>query len=420
MKSTQHISTQHHSACTRAVALGAAGCLLAGLVTACGGSDGSGGSGKVTTLTEMDYDTAPPQSKQLPKMLNACGKKAGVTIKRQALPRDQLMPKLLQGASAHQLPDLTLIDNPNLQQVAQTGALVPLKQAGLSTDGFYPSIVSAGQYQGKLYGIAPGVNGLALFYNKDKLAKANVKPPKTWAQLKSAAAKLTYGSTYGLGFSAVGNEEGVFQFEPFFFTAGGKLNKLDSAQGVKALQLWTDLVHDGSASKSVVNWTQADVNDQFVAGHLAMMINGSWQLAVLNKHKKLHYGVIPLPTPQAGGKPVTPLGGEVWAVAKSGGARQAKAIQVLKCMLSDKNTLSWSKLNAYVPSKQSAAAKLAKQKPLMSTFVTETATAKARTQVLGTKYPDVSTALADAIQSAITGSKSPQQALQQAQQQAGS
>ena len=40
---------------------------------------------------------------------------------------------------------------------------------------------------------------------------------------------------------------------------------------------------DGSMSKSVVNWTQADVNDQFMAGKAAMMVNGPWQLPALNE-----------------------------------------------------------------------------------------------------------------------------------------
>jgi len=71
-----------------------------------------------------------------------------VKIKHQQVPRAQFMPKLLQQASARSLPDLALIDNPDLQQLAATGGLVSLSQAGLSTKGLYPSIVQAGSLSG--------------------------------------------------------------------------------------------------------------------------------------------------------------------------------------------------------------------------------------------------------------------------------
>jgi multiple sugar transport system substrate-binding protein len=395
-------------------AMAAAGALV---LAACGTGSGSSGSGS-DTLTEIDYYDAAPQNTQLPQILDECATKAGVHIKHQQVPRAQFMPKLLQQASARQLPDLALIDNPDLQQLAATGGLVSLSGAGLTTDGLYPSIVAAGQYQGQTYGIAPGVNGLALYYNKDLFTQAGITPPRTWDELTSAAAKLTKGPRYGLAFSAVGTEEGSFQFEPFFWTAGAGLKQLDSPQAVKALTLWKDLVGSGSTSKSVVTWTQADVNDQFMAGNAAMMVNGPWQLPTLNADKKLHFGVVPIPIPDATAKPVTPLGGEVWTVGRSNPQREAKAVSVVKCLLGKDESLKWSKDAGYIPSNQQAAAQLAKDQPQLAAFVEEVGTAKARTAELGTAYPKVSQALADAIQSALAGGTSPKSALAQAQRSA--
>lgn len=396
-------------------ALAAAGVLV---LAACGTGSGSSGSGSSDTLTEIDYYDAAPQNTQLPQILDACATKVGVHIKHQQVPRDQFMPKLLQQASARTLPDLALIDNPDLQQLAATGGLVSLSKAGLTTDGLYPSIVAAGQYQGQTYGIAPGVNGLALFYNKDMFTQAGLAPPKTWDELTAAAKKLTKGSRYGMAFSAVGNEEGSFQFEPFFWTAGAGLKALDSPQAVKALTLWKNLVGTGSASKSVVTWTQADVNDQFLAGNAAMMVNGPWQLPTLNADKKLNFGVVPIPVPDAAAKPVVPLGGEVWTVGHSNAAREAKAVSVVKCLLGQEESLKWSKDAGYIPSNQQAAAQLAASQPQLSAFVAEVGTARARTAELGTDYPKVSQALANAIQAALAGGTSPQSALAQAQRDA--
>ena len=74
----------------------------------------------------------------------------------------------------------------------RTGALVSLSANGLSTTGLYPSIVAAGSYQGQTYGIAPGVNDLALYYNKDQFTAAGLTPPTTWADLVRRAIAAEY------------------------------------------------------------------------------------------------------------------------------------------------------------------------------------------------------------------------------------
>ena len=394
----------------------AASCLL--LLAACG--DSTSDSGDAGTLTEIDYYNADPQNAVLPGILQACATQAGVTIQRQTVPQGQLMSKLLLQASSHSMPDLALVDNPNLQQLAATGALVSLSGAGLSTAGLYPSIVAAGQYQGQTYGIAPGVNGLALFYNKDLFTKAGLTPPTTWEELSAAARKLTQGSQYGLAFSAAATEEGAWQFEPFLWTGGADLHQLDSPQAVAALTLLRDLQVAGAVSKSVVTWTQSDVNDQFMAGKAAMMVNGPWQLPTLNANKALNFGVVPIPVPSPSAKPVTPLGGEVWTVAHSNPAREAKAVAVAKCLLSREQSAKWSQEVGYIPSDEAAAAQLVACNPQLAAFVQEIATAKARTAELGTGYPKVSQALVGAIQAALAGTTSPQAALAQAQRTAQS
>ncbi|MBB5891453.1 ABC transporter substrate-binding protein [Kutzneria kofuensis] len=384
-------------------------------LAACGSSAGTANS-----ITELDYYTDQQGSAAWQKVLDTCSKQAGVTVQRQTVPTDQMLPKILQGASSRSLPNLVFTDNPTVQQIASTGALTPLSDYGIATDGFYDSIVNAGTYQGKVYGLAPGVNGLALLYNKDMLAEAGVEPPRTWDELKAAAAKLTKGPRYGLAFSAIPSEEGTWQFLPFFWSNGADLSAVDSDKAVRALEFVSGLVAGGSASKSVLNWNQNDVADQFVAGNAAMMINGSWNLARLDGEKALHYGVVPIPTPAAGGSPTVALGGEIGVIPATGQAAQQSAGKVLSCLLSPDVMASWDAGHAYVPSKKDVAEKFGQQYPNMRSFVTEVATARSRSAELGEKYPKVSQALATAVQAAITGSQSAEQALKQAQQAGGS
>ncbi len=399
----------------RAVMVGAAALAIALTAAGCG-SSASGGS--ASSITELDYYTDTSGSAAWQQVLSACTAQTGVKVNRQSVPTDQLTQKILQGATSHTLPDLAFTDNPTLQEIAATGALTPLTDYGIGTDGYYQSIVKAGTYQGKVYGLAPGVNGLALIYNKDLLQAADITPPSTWDELRADAAKLTKGSTYGLAFSAANSEEGTWQFLPFFWSNGADLSHLDSPRAVAALTFVAGLVSAGSASKSVVNWNQNDVTDQFTSGNAAMMINGSWTLPTLNESGSLHYGVVSLPTPTAGGSPVVALGGEVGVIPATGEGTQQAAAKVLSCVLSEKNMLGWDTGHDYVPSRQSTATTFAQRNPAMRSFVTEVDTARSRTADLGTKYPKVSTALATAIQAALTGAQSPQSALAQAQQQA--
>jgi multiple sugar transport system substrate-binding protein len=379
-------------------------------------SASSTGTKSRVTLTEVDYYNTVPASTALPPLLKKCAAATGVVIQRQMIPITSLVAKLLQDVSTHSFPNLALIDNPNVQQLAATGALAPL--TGVKTKGLFPSIAAAGSYKGKVYALAPGVNDLALFYNKDLLAKAGVQPPKTWAELKAAAMTLTSGTTYGLAFSAPSEEEASFQFEPFFWSNHASLLKLNSAAGVEALSYWQSLIAAGSVSKSVVTWTQGDVENQFAGGHAAMMVNGPWNMPVLAKTPDVHYGVVSIPVPKAGDKPVSPMGGEMWAIGRASTEKQAKAAEVLQCMLSPKQSLAWSNTVGYISTNIATAKAQAKKNPLLTAFANEIATAQTRTAQLGPKYNQVSQALWTAIQAVLAGGTSPQTALDTAQKSA--
>jgi multiple sugar transport system substrate-binding protein len=373
-------------------------------------------------LTEWDYYTAGDAALVWGNLLNQCGTDNNITIDRQSVPRNELISKVLLAAQQQQLPDVLMIDNPDLQEVANTGALAPLTDYGVDLKGLYPNLIDAGSLNEKVYGIAPGINGMALFYNVDMFNKANLKPPTTWAEVKDAAAKLTGNGVYGIAFSAVATEEGSWQFEPWFWGAGGDLKKLDSPEGVKALQFWVDLVNSGSASKSVVTWSQGDANNQFVAGKAAMQQNGVWNLGSLDK-AGIKYGVVPIPKPDGGAAP-GPMGGEVLTIPLSTNQSNMQAAgKLVNCLLSDKSMLAWANQNAYIPGRQALAEQVAKDRAAMKPFVDAAAAERSRPGPpanLGPNYSKVSQPLWNAIQAALTGAKTPQQALTDAQKEAES
>ena len=311
---------------------------LAAAVTAAGCSSGSGGgsssgsssSGK-TTITELDYFTTGGTN----TAVNTYNKQyeaahPGVTVKREVVPFANLITKVLQEASAGDLPNVVMLDDPNVPQVAATGQLLPLNGLpGFTTAGYVPGAISECTYQGKQYCFPIGTNTVGLFYNKAMFAAKHLSPPTTWAELESDAKALTSGKVYGFAFDATADEQSTFQLEPWAWGAGGQLDNVNSAAWKNSLQVWVDLVKNHSSSKSVLQWGQSpDLAQQFTNRTAAMVENGPWIFPLLNAagmKYNVDYGVTSIPSEKAGQTPITPLGGETWNLGKSGSSAQQTA-----------------------------------------------------------------------------------------------
>jgi len=408
-----------HRALTAALALGVplalAGC--GGGDQAVGGSGGGGGGGgDGTTLRVLDYYNNEPDKTVFQDVIDACGEAAGVAIEREAVPGNDLISTVLQQSSSRTLPDVLMLDNPDLQEIAASGALAPLSQFGITAEGYADGVVEASTYDGELYGLQPVTNTIALFYNEALLAEAGVEPPTTWEELESAAAALTTGDRYGLAFSAINTYEGTWQFLPFMWSNGGDESDIATPETAEALQLWVDLVSSGSASQSVVNWSQADVNDQFAAGNAAMQINGPWQFPVLDAVDGLDYGVVQIPAPSAGDTVVAPFGGETWTVPQTGDAdRQALAAQVVQCINDDDNMVTLATERGTVPTKPALVDAAVEAQPAIEPFAEQLPDLRSRTGELGEEWPTAATAIYTAVQDALVNGTDPAEALAAAQ-----
>ncbi|MFC4224157.1 sugar ABC transporter substrate-binding protein [Lysinibacter cavernae] len=385
-------------------------------LTACSsGGGGNASTADASTLSVIDYYNNEPEKTIIGEVLDECAAEIGVTLERQTVPGKDLIQKVLQQSSSKTLPDVLMLDNPDLQEIASTGGLSPLSDYGVSTEGFAKGILEAGTYEGEVYGLAPTVNTLGLFYNTEILEAAGLTPPTTWDELKTTAAALTTGDQYGVAFSAVATYEGSWQFLPFLWTNGGDETDLNSPEAAEALQLQTDLVNSGSASKSVVNWSQSDVKDQFAAGKAAMMVNGPWQIPALNETPDVKWGTVQIPINKAGQTPVAPLGGEVWTVPVTGNdAKQAKAAELIECITSDDVQLSLAEQRFTIPTKPALAEEFVSRVPTMEAFTEQVANARSRTGKLGTDWPQAATEIYTAIQLSLTGQASPKDAFTQA------
>ncbi|MER7283465.1 extracellular solute-binding protein [Dactylosporangium sp. NPDC000244] len=394
-----------------AAALALSACVLAACSTTSGTPDTGSAAGGTYTI----WDPYPQfdDSADWVKLLQKCGTDAGVTVKRTAYDTSDLTNKALLAAQQSNSPDVLIVDNPVVSTLADAGVLTTTEEMKVDTAAVEPNLLAAGQIGGKTYGIPIGANTLALYYNKAVLTAAGVDPAavKDWASLTAALGKVKATGKKGITFSAIGTEEGSFQFLPWFWGAGANLTKLDSPEGVSSLQLWTDWLKNGYAPNSVIGNTQTTSWQEFATGQFAFAENGTWQLGNAKK-TGFEYGIIPIPA-KAGGTAPAPTGGEfVTAPVQKDAARYTTTQKLIACLSSTENALTTDTTLSYIAATDAVQAKQVAANAELKVWVEAVKAAKGRTSDnLGTKYPKISQPMWTAVQAALSGSKSPADAM---------
>lgn len=391
---------------------------LVGALAACSsGSSTTTSSAPKGTYTFWDPYPQYNQSADWTKLVESCGTKAGVTVKRTGYDTTALVNKALLAGQQKASPDVLLVDNPSVSTFASAGLLTDTSQTKLPTTGIEANILAAGQISGKTFGVPIGANTLALYYNKDILSKAGVDVSSitSWDSLTAALAKVKAIGDAGITFSGINTEEGSFQFLPWFWGSGANLTKLDSGDAVSALSLLTGWVKDGYAPNSVIQDTQTTSWQEFIAGKTAFSENGTWQLAGA-KASGLNYGIISIPGKDSGSAPA-PTGGEFLTIpVQKNTARYQVSEKIVSCLIGTDNSVTTDNTLSYIAPTAAAQAKQVATNASLVPWVKAVKDAKGRTSDnLGTKYPKISEQLWTALQGALSGTGTPAALLKTAQ-----
>ncbi len=378
---------------------GAAALGLGGTLASCGSDRQS-----TATLTWWDcftLDNFQPGMNRLIKEI-----KAGVPdvrIERRTFPFAELDRQITLGAISGDLPDIAIVDNVAMNTLGGSGLLADLtgrvRDWG-QADQYYKGPWEGCQVGGKTLGIPNNSNCLALYCNTRMLQAAGVEPPTTWDELAAAAERLTSGDRFGLALSAIRTEEGVFQFLPFLWQAGGDLDTF-AEHGPTALTFLDGLIAKGSLSEQCVGWTQQDVNTRFLNQRAAMQINGPWQIPTL-KEADFDWTVVALPR---GKEAATCLGGENWVVMANT-EHQDKAWEVLEYTQRPSVLVPYLVAFGELPARKDLADQGSwASDPALRLFLSQLPLARPRRY--GPHYADASLAVAEAEQAVLTGSASP-------------
>jgi multiple sugar transport system substrate-binding protein len=396
--------------------------LVAG-VTACG-DDGTSDSGENAGGTYTFWDPYPQfdDNSDWARLVELCGQEAGVSVDRSGYDTSDLTNRALLAAQQGDSPDIIVLDNPVVSTLAEAGVLTSATELGLDVSGVAENLLAAGEVEGEAYGTPIGANTLALYYNAEVLAEAGVDPASVtdWESLTAALERVTASGAKGITFSAIGTEEGSFQFLPWFWGAGGDLRELDSPAAVAAVTLWKDWMDAGHAPNSVINNTQTTSWQEFETGEYAFAENGTWQLANAGA-AAFEYGVIAIPA-RDGGPAAAPTGGEFVTVpAQSDTARYEATRAIVECLTSGENLLATDAVLSYVAPAEALQDRQVTENESLGPWVDAVRSARGRTSDgMGTDYPVVSEQLWTAVQNALSGAQSPQDALAAAQEAAAS
>lgn len=400
---------------TAAIAVGAlAGCSTSdGDENASGSADAPGG-----TYTWWDPYPQHTEGSDWQNRVQACGDEAGVTIERTAYDTTALTNQLLLSAQEGTSPDVVLLDNPAVSTLAETGAITSMDELGFDTSNIDENLLAAGVVDGTAYGIPIGANTLALYYNAEILDAAGVDPSTItdWDSLNAALEAIDAAGSRAITFAGIGTEEGSFQFLPWFWGAGADLTELNSPEAVEAVQLWVDWLDNGWAPQSAIQNSQNTAWEEFLDGQTGFVENGTWQV---NSAAEAGFetGYITLPAKDGGAAPA-PTGGEfVMAPVQNDTARYEVTTQIVECMTTPEGFVETANTFAYyIPPTADGQEAFLEEHPELSVWVDAVRAAKGRTSDnLGTDYPLISEQLWTAVQAAMSGAMSAQDAMDAAQ-----
>ncbi|BAY63975.1 extracellular solute-binding protein [Calothrix brevissima NIES-22] len=349
--------------------------------------------------------------------------------------QDQQMPKILAAVVGNAPPDL-LWYNPTIAgQLVELDAIIPVDEMLAKSPvkaEIDPTLFASMEYQGKIWSIPFATNNVGIFYRPSLFKAAGIeKLPQTWEELRQVAQKLTRDSDgdrkidkYGMLLPLGKGEFTVFTWLPFMWSGGGELvsgnvqqaasvNLTDNQGAIAALQLWRDLITDGSAMLSEPE-RGYEVNN-LVSGKVAMQVTGPWSLGEFQQ-SGVDFDVFPIPKQQ---NPATSIGGENLFLFKTTSEQQKAAFQFAEYAVSEAFQTELALGTGYLPvnvrSRQSSKYQKFMQKfPQIQVFLDQAKFGRSRP--IFPNYSRISDNLGRAIESVLLGKNSPAEALKITQQ----
>ncbi|WP_233192648.1 ABC transporter substrate-binding protein [Acidimangrovimonas sediminis] len=298
--------------------------------------------------------------------------------------------------------------------------------------GFYPAFMENSQLDGKTYGIPFQRSTPVLYWNKDAFKAAGLNPekaPQTWAEMAEDAKKLTRrdasGNVTQWGIRIPTQGFPYWLFQGLVAENGGKLANaegtetyFDSKPVVEALQYLVDLsTKDKAMEPGLTGWGSAP--KAFFEGQIAMMWTTTGNLTNVRKNAPFPFGVAMLPKMKSRGAPTG--GGNFYLFKGSSPEQLTAAVKFIEWITAPEQSAKWTMATGYVAPRPATW-----DTPTMQKYAEDFPPVLVARDQLKYAVAELSThenqrvtqILNDGLEAAITGQKTPEQAMKEAQKKA--
>lgn len=332
-------------------------------------------------------------------------------------------------------PTMAVLLSTDLFTLIDENAIVPID--GLAhapedkkwIEGFYGSFMQNSQTGGKTWGIPFQRSTIVMFYNKALFKEAGLDPekaPANWADTVAYAKKLTKTDAsgnvtqWGIKIPSSGFPYWIFQGmttpnDTILMNSTGTQTYFDKPGAVEALTWWVDLSAKHKVMpKGVIEW--GTTPKDFLEQKAAMVWTTTGNLTNIRSNASFPFGVAMLPASKRPGSPTG--GGNFYVFNKTTPEQQRAAMTFIRWATEPLRAAQWSIATGYVATRPDAW-----ETPEMKKYVKEVPTAEVAREQLKYSVAELSThdnqrvtkALNDNLQAALSGTKSPADALKDAQ-----
>jgi len=345
--------------------------------------------------------------------------------------------KALTAHKSGQPPVTSVLLSTDMFTLIDEDAIVPIDNFVKTADdkawlnGFYKAFMMNSQTGGKTWGVPFQRSTVVMYYNKELFKEAGLdpnKPPTTWAELKDAATKLTKKDAsgkvtqWGVQIPSSGFPYWLFQTltttnDAILANEAGNAVKFDDPKVIEALQYWVDLGKAGVHPPGVVEW--GTTPKDFFEKKVAIMYTTTGNLSNVKANAKFDFGVAMIPGNKRKGSPTG--GGNFYIFKKSTPAQQEAAFKFIKWVTEPERAALWSIETGYAGVSAASYGTDALKKYGQDFPPALVARDQLPVSVAEFSTHDnqrVTKALNDGLQAALTGTKTPAQAMQDAQKEA--
>jgi sn-glycerol 3-phosphate transport system substrate-binding protein len=363
----------------------------------------------------------------------------GITVKPvYAGTYTETLVKSLTALKSGEPPQVAVLLSTDMYTLIDEDAIVSFSDLAKSADeqtwmkSFFPGFMQNSQTGGKVWGIPFQRSTIVLYWNKEAFKEAGLDPnraPASWNEMVEYARKLTKRdgsgnvSQWGVQVPSSGFPYWLFQGfttqnDVVLMNETGTQVFYDKPAVVEALQFWVDLSGKHKVmAPGVIEW--GTTPKDFFERKTAMMWTTTGNLTNVKNNAKFDFGVAMLPANKRRGTPTG--GGNFHIFKKTTPAQQAASLKFIKWMTTPERAAQWGIDTGYVAVRPDAW-----ETPVMKKYVAGfPAAAVARDQLqyavaeLSThENQRVTKALNDGLQAALTGAKTPAQAMKDAQAEA--